>query len=247
VGPAPPEPQRSGILKSNVDAVQHVEVPRKRPRSIGVAVVLVFALGVIAGAAAILSLSAPATPQPRSEPVGLPTQRPVATSAPVPATNSQAAASPGPLAPINGISCDALESTLVHIHVHLAIFVDGEEQLVPFGIGIGRPWSVTDTDQGPFVDDGSCFYWVHTHSANGVVHIESPVRRTFSLGDFFAIWGQPLSTTQVGPAQGQVITYVNGMRSDINPPDIRLTSHQRIQLDVGEDVPPYPFDFPPGD
>ena len=44
-----------------------------------------------------------------------------------------------------------------------------------------------------------------------------------------------------------MITYVNGTRDETNPPDIRLLSHQRIQLDVGQDVPPYAFDFPPGD
>jgi hypothetical protein len=73
------------------------------------------------------------------------------------------------------------------------------------------------------------------------------VRRRFTLGDFFAIWQVPLSTSQVGTAQGQVITYVNGQRSDTNPIDIPLLPHQRIQLDIGADVPPYQFDFRPGD
>jgi hypothetical protein len=208
---------------------------------------LLVALVVVAGAAAFLWVSSLASPQQRSDVVVAPTQRPIATQTPVPGTSPLASVPSGPMTPVNGISCDALESTLVHIHVHLAIFIDGEEHPVPYGVGIGRPWQVSDSTQGPFIEDGSCFYWVHTHSGNGVVHIESPVRRTFTLGDFFAIWRQPLSTTQVGPAQGEVITYVNGMRSDINPPDIRLTAHQRIQLDVGVDVPPYPFEFPPGD
>jgi hypothetical protein len=131
--------------------------------------------------------------------------------------------------------------------VHLAIFVDGQEQLVPLGVGIGQPWQVEDSAEGPFVTDGSCFYWIHTHTEDGVVHIESPLRRRFTLGDFFAIWQVPLSTTQVGPAQGAVITYVNGSRDDRNPSDIPLLSHERIQLNVGGDVPPYVFDFPPGD
>jgi hypothetical protein len=221
--------------------------PRRRSSPVGVAAVLGFAFAAIVGAAVVLLLSGQAGQAGTRAQVAAPTPRQAPTSAPAAGAKPQAVVSSGPLAPINDISCDALESTVVHIHVHLAIFIDGEEQLVPFGIGIGQPWSITDSDQGPFVDDGSCFYWVHTHSANGVVHIESPVRRVFTLGDFFAIWQQPLSATQVGPATGPVITYVNGMRSDVNPPDIRLTSHQRIQLNVGEDVPPYPFDFPPGD
>src|SRR5207248_11403284 len=136
---------------------------------------------------------------------------------------------------VNGISCDALESTIVHLHVHVAIFVDGEEQQIPFGIGIGQPWQVSDSDEGPFVDDGSCFYWIHTHTEDGVVHIESPVRRRFTLGDFFAVWQQPLSSTQVGLAQGAVITYVNGQRDSTSPADVPLLSHERIQLNVGAD------------
>jgi hypothetical protein len=153
-----------------------------------------------------------------------------------------------PTPAINGISCDALESTIFHIHIHLAVFFDNEEQQIPFGIGIAQPWQVSDSDEGPFVDDGACFYWIHTHTEDGIVHIESPVRRAFTLGDFFAVWQQPLSATQVGPKQGQVIVYVNGQRdSTADPSAIRLISHQRIQLDVGADIPPYQFDFPPGD
>ena len=118
---------------------------------------------------------------------------------------------------------------------------------VPFGVGIGQPWQVEDSAEGPFVTDGSCFYWIHTHTGDGVVHIESPVRRRFTLGDFFALWQVPLSTTQVGPGQGPVISYVNGQVTSTSPSEIPLLPHERIQLDVGTDVPPYPFDFAPGD
>src|SRR5207248_10764264 len=103
-----------------------------------------------------------------------------------------------PLPAVNGISCDALESTIVHIHIHLAVFFDQEEQQIPFGVGIGQPWEVSESDEGPFVTDGACFYWIHTPTEDGIVHIESPVRRTFTLGDFFAVWQQTLSATQVG-------------------------------------------------
>jgi hypothetical protein len=135
----------------------------------------------------------------------------------------------------------------VHTHVHLAIFVSGGEEQIPLGIGIGQPWQVSDNNKGPFVERGSCFYWIHTHSEDGIVHIESPVRRRFTLGDFFALWQVPLSATQVGPAQGPVISYVNGQRSTTDPPAIPLLPHERIQLDIGGDVPPYQFDFPDGD
>ena len=29
--------------------------------------------------------------------------------------------------------------------------------------------------------------WLHTHAADGIVHIESPVDRTYTLGNFFDV------------------------------------------------------------
>jgi hypothetical protein len=249
--PQPPAPPPSGVLRSNVETLEVSAAPPRARRRFPFAVVLVGLLTFVLGGATVLLLTGrnAAPPPVAAAPTAAATQRPVPTSVLAAPGTTRRGTSPiaAPLPSINGISCDALESTIFHIHIHLAIFFDTEEQLVPFGIGIGQPWQVSDSDEGPFVDDGSCFYWMHTHTEDGIIHIESPVRRTFTLGDFFAIWQEPLSATQVGPQQGEVITYVNGMRDTTNPPDIRLTSHQRIQLDVGVDVPPYSFDFPPGD
>jgi hypothetical protein len=231
----PGDGPRSEILKSNVEALKP-EAPSKR-RSSGSLLpfvlggVLLFVLG--AGAALFWSQG-----QVRSQ------QAVLARPTPTQAASSAAA---GPLPDVNGIACDALEATVVHIHVHLAIFVNGEPQQIPYGVGISQPWQVSDSGEGPFVTDGSCFYWLHTHTADGIVHIESPIRRRFTLGDFFAIWQMALSDNQVGPAQGKVISYVNGQVSTTLPQEIPLLPHERIQLDVGSDVPPYPFDFPERD
>ena len=235
---------RPGILASNVASLESPEPPPRARAGLPYPLVLVAILLVVLGAAGALLLTAS---QQRPQPTATTAVAPGATAAPALAVNAPQTPPAGRLPVISGISCDALESTVVHIHVHLAIFVDGQEQMLPLGVGIGQPWQVEDSAEGPFVTDGSCFYWIHTHTEDGVVHIESPVRRRFTLGDFFAIWQVPLSATQVGPAQGQVITYVNGSRDDRNPADIPLVAHERIQLDIGSDVPPYLFDFPPGD
>jgi hypothetical protein len=232
-------PPKGEILKSNVGASQP-EAPARAERGSPLPLILAGVLLLILGAGVALFWTAG---QQRSQQAAAAAAS--ATVAARPAATATAAA--GVLPPINGISCDALESTVVHIHLHLAIFVNGEEQQVPMGIGIGQPWEVTDSAEGPFVTNGSCFYWLHTHTQDGIIHIESPLRRRFSLGDFFAIWQVPLSASQVGDIQGAVITYINGQRSNMNPPEITLLPHQRIQLDVGGDVPPEPFDFPPGD
>jgi hypothetical protein len=147
---------------------------------------------------------------------------------------------------INGIPCDLGEGLAFHIHAHVAIYANGQPLTVPYGIGIGKPWQVQQSTEGPFVVSGSCFYWLHTHTEDGIIHIESPVQRTFTLGDFFAIWGQPLSSSQAASATGPVIAYVNGERSSGDPSQITLQAHQLIQLDVGDETPPQPFTFPPG-
>jgi hypothetical protein len=50
----------------------------------------------------------------------------------------------------------------------------------------------------------------------------------------------------VGSAQGVVIAYANGQRTSGDPSLIALESHELIQLDVGVDTPPQPFEFPAG-
>ncbi|MGH3274010.1 MAG: hypothetical protein ACRDNZ_06740, partial [Streptosporangiaceae bacterium] len=101
--------------------------------------------------------------------------------------------------------------------------------------------------RGPFIVSGTCFYWLHTHAADGVIHIESPVQRTYTLGQFFDEWGQPLGPGQVGPDRGHVTALVNGKVDQGNPRDIPLTAHARIQLEVGTPlIAPVPVSWPNG-
>jgi hypothetical protein len=148
--------------------------------------------------------------------------------------------------PVDGIQCQTAEQVLFHIHAHLAVYVGGQPRGVPEGIGIAPPRHEVQTPQGPFVDGGSCYYWLHSHTADGIIHIESPEQRTFTIGNWFDLWGQPLSSQQVGPATGPVIAYVNGRRYSGDVRGIPLDVHALIQLDVGGDIPPQPFTFPPG-
>jgi hypothetical protein len=145
--------------------------------------------------------------------------------------------------PVDGIKCETNEQLLFHIHAHIAIFVNGQPELLAAGIGIGPPLVF----QNGFVVGGSCFSWLHTHDQTGVVHIESPITRTYTMGDFFDIWGQPLSTTQVGPVHGNVTAFLNGTQLNVDPRTLPLDAHNLVQLDVGQPtVPAQPFTFPAG-
>ena len=152
---------------------------------------------------------------------------------PIPSAPLLAGASPATTGQtIDGIGCQTSEQTVFHIHTHLTIFVNGQQRQVPAGIGI--PGAVAQqTPAGPFVDSGTCFYWLHTHAADGIIHIESPVQRAYTLGEFFDEWGQPLSPTQVGPAHGKVTVLVNGQVFTGNPRDVPLGSHENLQVEVG--------------
>jgi hypothetical protein len=146
------------------------------------------------------------------------------------------AAAPSPGQTVDGIQCQSSEQALFHIHARLTIYVGGRSRSVPYGIGIADP-QTTSTPAGRFVTAGSCFAWLHTHVADGIIHIESPVRRTYLLGNFFDVWNQPLSATRVGPARGAVVAFVNGKRWRSNPRNIPLHAHTQVQLDVGRPVP----------
>ena len=96
---------------------------------------------------------------------------------------------------------------VVHVHTHLTIFVNGQARVIPYGVGIPG-FQAVETSAGPFVETGSCFYWLHVHADDGIIHIESPsTTMSFTLGQFFDEWGVPLSTTQVGPATGNVTVF----------------------------------------
>lgn len=147
---------------------------------------------------------------------------------------------------VDGISCQTSEQTLFHIHAHLTIFVNGSVRQVPAGIGIPGA-SAQNTPHGPFIDSGACFYWLHTHAADGIIHIESPVARTYTLGEFFNEWGQPLGSDRVGPARGHVTAIYNGKLYRGNPQHIPLTAHAQIQLEVGTPlVAPESITWPSG-
>ena len=147
---------------------------------------------------------------------------------------------------VDGISCLGREQLLFHIHAHLTVFIGGTARQIPGGIGIVGPQS-QPTPEGPFVVGGGCFYWLHTHAADGIIHIESPVRRIYTLGDFFDVWGQQLSQTNIGPYRGAVTAIYNGQRYLGDPREIPLARHAQIQLQIGRPlVAPESIAFPPG-
>jgi hypothetical protein len=149
---------------------------------------------------------------------------------------------------VDGITCRPLskETVKYHVHIHVAVFVNGRQRRLPAGIGITKPFVVQRYSSGPFDDVGlyDCLYWLHTHVADGIVHVESPKKQNFTLGQFFDVWGQPLGPNQVGPAKGKVVVYENGKQLAGNPRSTPLIPHGDIQIDVGSPAVAFqPFTF----
>jgi hypothetical protein len=148
----------------------------------------------------------------------------------------------------DGIRCEQNERLAFHIHVHLTAFVDGKPQRIPAGIGI---WPVLQTQSGRVgqfdITQGECLSWVATHFPDGIIHVEAPFKRAFTLGEFFDVWGQPLGPDVAGSAQGRVTAIVNGSVWTADPRSIPLTAHAQIQLEVGRPlVAPEKITFPGG-
>jgi hypothetical protein len=128
--------------------------------------------------------------------------------------------------PIAGISCDQMEGSRVHIHQHLLIIDHGKPVTIP--ADVGRP------------EARNCLYWVHTHTPDGIIHVEAPQDRAFTLGEFFDIWGQPLSRTAAASAtapRGSALrVWVEGTPYTGYPREIILARHADIVIEAG---PPY--------
>lgn len=125
---------------------------------------------------------------------------------------------------IDGIQCSSFEQLVFHIHSHLDIFINGKPFTIPAQIGI---------------IPGKCFYWLHTHDESGVIHIESPVSRNYTVGQFFDIWNQKLNNTQVldnvAHDRNPLSVYINGVKvpNGVNYRDIKLRAHDEIAIVYG--------------
>lgn len=127
---------------------------------------------------------------------------------------------------IDGVRCEANEGAAEHIHAHLQLFDRAKPEPVPAGVGIPP--------------GAGCLYWLHTHRTDGIIHIESPVNRTFTLGQFFDIWDVDLSTTRAAGLQARngrhLRVTVNGKPWSGNPRAIPLRDREEIVIQSG---PPY--------
>jgi hypothetical protein len=99
-------------------------------------------------------------------------------------------------------TCDPEMGQIFHIHPILEIVINGEKIEVPANIGV----------------EETCMTALHTHTPDGVIHVESPEKRDFTLADFFAVWEQPFSRDEIlaykADDQHHIRVTINGREVD---------------------------------
>ena len=115
----------------------------------------------------------------------------------------------------------------------------GRVILMPAGIGIAPP----QVRRGAFVVRGRCDYPLRTREPTGLLEVARGTRLT--LGDLFAVWGQPLSGRRVLSFHGPVAAFTGRRRVAGDPRRIALRPHSVITLEIGRHVRPhFPYAFP---
>ena len=134
------------------------------------------------------------------------------------------------------------EGSALHIHEHIDISINGKTVAIPAGIGI-------DQIAG-FISP------IHTHRANGVIHIESPTVQTFTLGQFFDVWGVRFTSQCIGgycaTASTSLKVYTNGKLYTGNPRMLPFKERQEIFITYGNATTtpatvPSTYAFPTGE
>ncbi len=81
--------------------------------------------------------------------------------------------------------------------------------------------------------DRSCFYWLHTHAKDGIIHIEAPSGRSFTFGNFLDIWAERFPQlgypSELDQTEGWQV-YINGKPFTGDFHTIPLKAHTLITL-----------------
>ena len=159
---------------------------------------------------------------------------------------------------VDNVLCNR-NSAIYHVHFFIGIIVNGQHRALPDGTGMSAPSADFTLEPEGFknwTETSGCYYYLHTHDASGVVHVESPANEPksawetvtlYTLGTYFDVWGTSLSSTNIGSINGTVTAYVaqphvlktdpvpNTMlvRFTGNPRTIPIHSHTVVWLEIG--------------
>jgi hypothetical protein len=145
--------------------------------------------------------------------------------------------------PIGGLRCTQARGR--RFGVHLELFVDGLDVVIPPGVGVALP----QHRHGAYVTGGRCSYPLRTSDPTGVIEVARGA--AVALGDFFDVWGQPLSERRAlgfsAGARRRLAVFVNGQRWRGPVRAVALRRHASIVVELGRHVTRHPvYLFPAG-
>lgn len=196
---------------------------------------------------------APATPAPPASPVatlaaaitlddGSPVGKPTFVAGPT--------ASGGRGQVVQGLSCvKPPKPSAAYTYAHLNLVVDGQLIAIPDNIGLGSEGNSEIAD--PAVRQIGCYYPMMTNDTSGKIRTQPG--NSYTLGQFFALWGQPLGASNVAGyagkpvkvfiREGATLTQYTGAL-DALP----LTPNREITIQVGAEqrqIPAFDWINPP--
>jgi hypothetical protein len=220
--------------------------------------------GIVASRIAAVPTPTP-SPTPSPKPTAMPTTAPTPTPIDIEpgkvtgednlfTPNDGDSPTGGQSQSVDGIPCaPTMYLNYYHVHVYVGILVNGLQVAVPDQIGLYSPGPISNG----FTSTAQCYYYLHTHDASGMIHVESPstvplTSTLYTLKNLFDVWGITVGPENVGPFNGQVRTFVatvplrtvtaqNYSEFTGDPNTIQLYSHEAIWLEVGPTfvLPPY--------
>ncbi len=122
----------------------------------------------------------------------------------------------------SGLPAMPTEGTGVHYHAHLDVSVDGHAVTVPALIGIDEKAQRISP--------------LHTHTDDGIVHIEAEKADTFTVGQLFTEWGVKLDKSCIATycmdGQNQLLSFLNGQLVG-DPASVPFAEHDEIVIWYG--------------
>lgn len=104
--------------------------------------------------------------------------------------------------------------------MHLELFANGFAVVVPARVG---------------VRSAHCRAHTWTTTPTGVVRFD----RAATLGELFAVWGEPIGPRRLLSFRGTVSVFRNGLRVRGDPGSIRLRGGDEVVVETGRFVPPH--------
>jgi hypothetical protein len=120
--------------------------------------------------------------------------------------------------PIGSLRC----GTGARFPVHVELFARRRVVIVPPRIGVAH---------------AGCSYATRTLLPTGVVEVQA--RGTWTLGDFFRVWGRRFGRSRMLSFKGPVTVFAHGRRVSGDARSLVLTPHAQIVIEVGGYVTPH--------